>query len=253
MSKNTVKLRSTMLGEGRPKMAVPITGTTESELVKQATKAREAGADLIEWRIDYFEGVQDEAQLTKVGDSLREALGETALLVTFRTMSEGGELELSDDDYFEICKKVLAGNYADALDVERYHDETKVKAVVEAAHANGVKVVMSNHHFHETPDEADIVARLTSMAEFGADVPKIAVMPTSVDDVLTLLTATHEANEKLDQPIITMSMGDLGKVSRLSGEVFGSCLTFATVGAASAPGQISLAHLKNELEDLKLS
>ena len=84
---------------------------------------------------------------------------------------------------------------------------------------------MSNHHFHETPDEADIVARLTSMAEFGADVPKIAVMPTSVDDVLTLLTATHEANEKLDQPIITMSMGDLGKVSRLSGQVFAhACL-----------------------------
>jgi len=81
----------------------------------------------------------------------------------------------------------------------------------------------------------------------------MAVMPQSADDVLTLLTATNEARKTLSQPVITMSMGDLGKVSRLAGEVFGSCLSFATVGAASAPGQIALDHLRPELEDLKLS
>lgn len=77
-------------------------------------------------------------------------------------------------------------------------------------------------------------------------------MPQSVDDVLTLLTATNTARQQLGQPVITMSMGDLGKVSRLAGEVFGSCLSFATVGAASAPGQIALDHLRPELQDLKL-
>ncbi|KZU91305.1 3-dehydroquinate dehydratase I [Lactiplantibacillus plantarum] len=78
-------------------------------------------------------------------------------------------------------------------------------------------------------------------------------MPQSVEDVLTLLTATNIARQTLPQPVITMSMGDLGKVSRLAGEVFGSCLSFATVGAASAPGQIALENLRPELEDLKLN
>lgn len=78
-------------------------------------------------------------------------------------------------------------------------------------------------------------------------------MPQSVDDVLTLLTATNQARQTLSQPVITMSMGDLGKVSRLAGEVFGSCLSFATVGAGSAPGQMALTQLRPMLQALKLS
>ncbi len=103
---------------------------------------------------------------------------------------------------------------------------------------------MSNHDFDKTPAEDDIVGRLTSMVEYGADVAKMAVMPNSVQDVITLLEATHRASLSLSKPIITMSMGDLGKVSRIAGEVFGSSLSFGTVGAASAPGQVALDHLK---------
>ena len=112
---------------------------------------------------------------------------------------------------------------------------------------------MSNHDFQATPSVTEIVKRLTGMAELGADVPKIAVMPQSVDDVLALLTATNQARQMLTQPLITMSMGDLGKVSRVAGEVFGSCLSFATVGAGSAPGQVALERLRPMLQTLKLS
>lgn len=253
MAKQTVTLRQTVLGSGRPKIAVPITGATEAAILAQATAVKAAKPDLVEWRIDYFEGVTDAQQLTATGTQLRAVLGDLALLTTFRTHGEGGELALSDDAYFKICDAVIAGGYTDAIDVERYHNETAVKAVVEKAHAQQVKVIMSNHDFDKTPVAAEIVQRLTSMAAFGADVPKMAVMPQSVEDVLTLLTATHQAASTLAQPIITMSMADLGKVSRIAGEVFGSAVSFGTVGAASAPGQISLTHLQHDLDDLKLT
>lgn len=248
----TVQLRHVTLGSGRPKIAVPITGRTLAEILAAVKPIVAAQPDVVEWRIDYFEHVTDAAKLQAAGQQLRQALGNLALLTTFRTAGEGGELPLSDPDYFSICEHVLAGNFTDALDIERYHDEAAVKALVAEAHQQNVVVIMSNHDFDQTPAAADIVARLTSMVTLGADVAKMAVMPRSVSDVLTLLTATNTAHETLNQPVITMSMGDLGKVSRMAGEVFGSSLSFATVGAASAPGQIALDRLRPAMEDLKL-
>ena len=68
-------------------------------------------------------------------------------------------------------------------------------------------------------------------------------------DVVTLLAATEEMSTKhANRPIITMSMGGLGLVSRLSGETFGSALTFGAAKAASAPGQISVDKLATILE-----
>lgn len=77
-------------------------------------------------------------------------------------------------------------------------------------------------------------------------------MPQNPADVLALLSATHQANEKLDLPLITMAMGDLGKVTRITGAIFGSALTFDTVGTASAPGQLSIADLRQALANLRI-
>ncbi|MFC6180779.1 type I 3-dehydroquinate dehydratase [Lactiplantibacillus daowaiensis] len=249
-----VKVRNILLGSDRPKLAVPITGRTTTALLRQLKPIVAEKPDLVEWRIDYFADVTDREKLITAGQQIRQTLGDIALLTTFRTQGEGGALLLPDEAaYFEICRAVIAGHFTDALDVERYHDEAAVKQTVKAAHEQKVVIVMSNHDFQATPSAAEIVARLTSMAEFGADVPKIAVMPQSVEDVLTLLTATNQVHQTLDQPVITMSMGDLGKVSRVAGEVFGSCLSFATVGAGSAPGQIALDRLRPMLQALKLN
>lgn len=250
----TVKLRNVVLGEGRPAIAVPITGKTVDDIVSQAQEIVQTATDLVvEWRIDFFEGVEDADQLTAAGKQLRETIGDVALLTTFRTKGEGGELSLDDEKYFAICENILVGGYTDALDLERFHDESSVKNLIEKAHQNDVKIVMSNHDFDKTPEEDEIVSRLESMKALGADVAKIAVMPNSVEDVLVLLNATRRASLSLQSPVITMSMGDLGKVSRIAGEVFGSTLTFGTIGAASAPGQVSYDHLKQDLADLKLS
>ena len=81
----------------------------------------------------------------------------------------------------------------------------------------------------------------------GADILKIAVMPQSRKDVLTLLSATEEMDRRTTKPLITMSMGPVGMISRLCGEVFGSALTFGAVGKVSAPGQIGAKDLSHVL------
>jgi 3-dehydroquinate dehydratase-1 len=109
---------------------------------------------------------------------------------------------------------------------------------------------MSNHDFHATPDTAEIVARLHKQQELGADVLKIAVMPQNPGDVLKLLDATWQLRQSSDRPLLTMSMGPTGVVSRLAGETFGQALTFGMIGTASAPGQIEVGTLRGILTTL---
>ncbi len=252
MTVKTVKLGNIALGSGQPKIAVPITGATTTEIIDQANQIKKANPDVVEWRIDYFEGVTDQNKLKDAAQKLRTALDGMALLTTFRTKSEGGETDLDDANYFKIGSWIVDFELTDALDIELYHDQQEVDKLIDKAYKKQIVVIMSNHHFDKTPSQEEILTTLTKMADRGADVAKVAVMPNSSEDVLTLLTATNKATKKLEIPVITMSMGDLGKVSRISGEVFGSSLTFGAVGAASAPGQISIENLRSDMADLQL-
>ena len=93
-----------------------------------------------------------------------------------------------------------------------------------------------------------MLARLLFMDRLGVDIPKLAVMPESREDVLLLMEATSLADRLLpDKPLITMSMGAKGVVSRIAGGQFGSAVTFGCMGRASAPGQIEVGILKGIL------
>ena len=117
------------------------------------------------------------------------------------------------------------------------------------AHEREMAVVISKHDFEKTPPEHEIICTLLEMERLGAELPKYAVMPQNVRDVLALLSATERASREFG-PVVTMSMGALGKISRASGAYFGSCITFAAGKNASAPGQISAEDLKAVLQDL---
>ncbi|MBA1392380.1 type I 3-dehydroquinate dehydratase [Lactobacillus sp. XV13L] len=250
---STVKIRNIVLGTGMPKIAVPNVGTTEAEIISSAKSIAAAKPDLMEWRIDYYQaGIADTDELIAAAKKLREVVGELPILVTFRTKNEGGVLELSEDDYLDLLQTVIANRLGDAVDIELFHDEKRVKALVELAHNYNVVVIMSNHDFEKVPAKDVIEFRLEKMAALGADVPKLACMPHTASDVLTLLEATSETCAKLPNPLITMAMGDLGKVTRVAGQVFGSSLSFGAVGKTSAPGQLSINDLRNAEEYLAL-
>ena len=251
---NPVEVRNIKIGEGIPKICVPIVGVTKEDIINEAKTFESIPVDVVEWRVDWFEGVFEIEKVKDVLADLRKALGETPLLFTFRTSKEGGEKAIEPDVYAGLNKAVAATGYVDLVDVEVFTGDEIVKDIIEAAHSFGVKVVASNHDFYKTPDKDDIVGRLRKMQELGADIPKIAVMPQNKADVLTLLTATEEMSSKYaDRPIITMSMAGTGVISRLCGEVFGSALTFGAAKKASAPGQMGVEDLNTVLQLLHKS
>jgi len=245
-----VVVRNLTIGTGKPKVIVPIVGATREEIVAKAESFSAYEIDMVEWRVDFYEDVFEEEKLLETLKQLRAALGETPLLFTFRTKNEGGEKAITPEEYLKINTAVAKSGNADVIDVEIFMGDEIVKANIDAIHAENVFVVGSNHDFFKTPDQADIVSRLSKMDAMGADIPKIAVMPQSRQDVLVLFAATAEANDKIERPLITMSMSPVGGVTRICGEVFGSSMTFGMVGKASAPGQIPVERLQEALNIL---
>lgn len=242
---NVLKIKGVRFGEGLPKICLPLTGQGIPALLSQAQQMASLPGDLYEWRMDGFYG-----ELLPALPQLREALGDKPLLCTLRTKGEGGQGELSPEEYEAQLTALLEAGGVDLIDIELSSGEERTARLVELAHSQGVAAVVSKHDFAKTPPQEEIAATLVRMKDLGADLPKYAVMPRDAGDVLTLLEATWQASRRVG-PVITMSMGELGKLTRAAGGVFGSCVTFGVGVQASAPGQIGAEDLRAILEDLQ--
>lgn len=246
---NPVIVKNCKIGEGKPKIIVPIVGVTQEDILGQAATFDAIPVDVVEWRIDWYEDGFDTEKVIDTAGKLQQILGEIPLLCTFRTAKEGGEKAIEPEAYAQLLKDVAASGKVDIIDVEIFTGDELVRDIIDTAHAAGVVVIASNHDFFKTPSQADIVCRLRKMQDMGADIPKIAVMPTCKKDVITLLAATEEmATNFADRPIVTMSMGGTGVISRLVGESVGSAMTFGVASKASAPGQIGVKELAQTLD-----
>lgn len=244
----TLAIRNIVLGEGMPKIIVPIVDKTRKDILEKASVLGNGKADIVEWRADHFTQVDDRDAVCEVLRELRDILGEKAVLFTFRTKKEGGERDITKEDYLALNQCAAKSGFVDLVDVEIFAGDEAVRGNIDAIHAAGVKVVGSNHDFDKTPSRKELVDRLCKMQNMGADIPKIAVMANSPKDVLTLLSATYEMySQYADRPILTMSMRGTGAISRMSGEIFGSCATFGAMGQGSAPGQVSVDDLAEAL------
>lgn len=247
----TVIMKSVEFGDGMPKICVPIIAKIEEEIIEQAKVIVKTPLDIVEWRMDWFEDVENIDAVIMITKRLRKIFEDIPILATFRSKKEGGNKEISMEKYVELTLAVVNSSYIDAIDVELFIGDETVKTIVKKAQEANVIVLMSNHDFIKTPPQEEIIKRLCKMQELGADILKIAVMPTCKGDVLTLLNATSLMKEKYaDRPIVTISMAKDGLISRLSGEVFGSCLTFGCLEKASAPGQMDVYTLKSILTSL---
>lgn len=245
----TITVRNQTIGSGKPKVIVPIVQATPEGIEAAAKTIKESPVDLVEWRVDWFEAFADLERVKAVAKQLRQALEDIPLLATFRTKAEGGEQGLDSAAYEKLNRTLIQSGAIDLIDIELFSGEDIVRSLVECAHQNDVKVVASSHDFKQTPSNEDMESRLRTMRDLGADVLKLAVMPNTEDDVVRLLATTRKlANEKEMKPLVTMAMGETGKISRVTGELFGSTMTFGCVGQASAPGQIPIETLHSLLD-----
>ena len=273
---------------GVPAVAVSLTGPTAVHARAQARHAIDAGADVLELRVDLLEEVDalvafTEAPSEAATDSMvvataaaqvleclrrmTDVIDATPLLLTCRTAAEGGRARLDDSGYSALLRSVLdelagwePGRRPSAVDVEVQRG--CLLQVSEQAHGLGIDVVASFHDFKATPVDDVLEDVLSRMASEGADLAKIAVWPTGADDVARLLGVCARAaaapgkGTGLGLPVAAMSMGALGAVSRVA-PVFGSALTFAVVPdeqgetQASAPGQLPIQDVRRCLELLR--
>lgn len=243
-----IHIKDIVIGQGKPKICIPIVANDIEEAKKQATNIMTYPVDVIEFRADFFDKCFDTEYTIEAIKEVNNIIS-VPIIYTFRTGKEGGEKEISSDDYVNLIKRVLESGTVDLVDIEMFAGDEIVSELIKYANEYGVKVIMSNHDFNKTPMKKELIKRLVKMQKLGADIAKVAVMPNNKMDVLTLLEATTEAYEEhMDIPIVTMSMGKYGMISRMTGEVFGSAITFGCVGKSSAPGQIEVNNLDTALD-----
>lgn len=244
-SKMAIEVRGKLLGGPKPLICVPLTCSEPEELYKEAESAVELGPDLIEWRSDNYSGINDTRELESALRRLRSIINDIPLIVTCRCPKEGGYKQLSADERKKVLIYAASSGCADLIDCELSSGAGFVEDIKSAAKTNGAKLILSYHDFVSTPAEDFIVDKLGAAERWGGDVAKIALMPQSPLDVLTVLSATWKArSEVLSIPAIVISMGPLGLVSRIAGGDFGSDVTFAAGKNSSAPGQVHVSVLK---------
>lgn len=244
MKKQIVRIGTLALGEGMPKVCVPVMGKEARALEKAAAQGDQA--ELIELRLDSVSPEMRQDVLREACAAVRKA--GKPVLATMRTMRDGGAGECDAEKYEALLDMLVRERLCDAVDVELSIGDTAFVRIADRAHAEGIPVVGSYHDFAATPTVKEMAARLQRMAALGADICKIAVMPHSRKDVVALTTACVQADDELAQPVIAIAMGTLGAATRICGETMGSCLTFGTAGEASAPGQMDAKVLRQALE-----
>ena len=225
-------------------IATALTDGAPSGQARQARLAQQQGAGAAELRADLL---ADPAQVRAALTAVRAA-SSLPLLLTYRSTTEGGKGAGHGQGYEDYLASLLQLRPAvAAVDIEMACPASK--ALVAEAKAGGYDVVGSCHDFTATPSAAQITQKLAQITAAGADIAKVAYMPRTAQDVAALRHAAHDfAGAYPHQPLIAISMGQLGAPSRTD---LVNCLTFATIadGAASAPGQATIAHVKAWLEN----
>ena len=241
-----VSLRGLVLNAAQPRIIVPLFARSPDALRPLAEAAHaDPAAEIVELRLDPLPAADFAAALALV-----RGITDKPLIVTIRTKAEGGELAMTPAEYAAHCRALLAQGGVDALDIEWKACGSFREELRDAAHAAGTAALFSEHYFDVTPATEKMTDTLTGMADAGADIAKLAVMPHTAADAARLLEATAcAASLRPGTPLITMSMGPLGAVSRFCGGAFGSCATFGVTSGtrASAPGQPPAELLKAKL------
>lgn len=225
------------------RLCVPFVGKNEYELMVECDAWLMNPSDVIEWRIDYFDMGSSFEKLKYMFMKLKSLLPQAIFLLTVRTIKEGGNSKVDQQEYFDLIN-FLMGLPIDMIDIELSCDGYYLVKLLETAHNKKIISVLSHHDFNKTPAYDELIKTVQNMDSYDCDIIKVAFMPHDETDVLNVLRATQSCSATLDKPMITMSMGEMGLMTRLFGYQFGSVMSFASLQMESAPGQISIQKMK---------
>jgi 3-dehydroquinate dehydratase-1 len=234
-----------VIGEGKePLICTPLVGRSQAEVLVELANVLGKKPDIIEWRADFFENITNIDQVIVLANKIKEMADDLPIIFTIRSIREGGQpIALSDSEAIELNAAICSNTSVEYVDCELSNLPEHFQQLRKVAHKNSTRVIASFHNFNCTPSREILHQKFTQAEEYGADVAKVAVMPKNLEDVLTLFHVTLEAKNRLTIPLITMSMGGLGAVTRMFGGIFGSTVSFAVGQGSSAPGQVPIEDL----------
>ena len=245
-----LKVKGKVIGAGKPLVCVSVMEYEKDEVVAEIKRLIENGAEMIEWRVDAFSDIKSPNAIRQVLSEIAELVKDTIFVFTFRSKEQGGVCSLSRGRIYDLHQVAAESHVVDFIDVEYFYIEDADEEIHELQRM-GTRVITSHHDFHETPSSDVLFMLLEQMKHSNADIVKLAMMPNTTEDVLRLLEETNHFHKRYPkQPLITMSMGKMGVISRIAGETFGSCVTFGAGKNSSAPGQIEMAQLSEILDVL---
>jgi 3-dehydroquinate dehydratase-1 len=231
-------------GGDTPRICTPLVGRTRERLLAEVASILPKSPDLLEWRVDHFGALADTAAVISTLRELRTAAGALPIIFTCRAGKDGGHrTSIGQTQVVELVEAVAETRLVEFIDFELDNDPALVQRVRQSTRAHEVRLILSYHNHSYTPGHDFMVERFLEAERLGADVAMVQVKPRDRADVLHLLAATAEADTKARIPLISMSIGPLGSVSRMVGGLFGSSMAFAVGESASAPGQIPIGDL----------
>ena len=245
-----VTIRELVIGEGKPKICVTVSGADEAAVQNDARRAFLSQAEIIEWRADYYQDWQDELSLIRMLKTIRMNIGSKAFLFTFRTREEGGTIPFKDTEYMRVLKTAIDSRLIDLVDIECCVSEYMATEMIAYAREKNVFIIGSNHSAGFNLSIGEMEYRIRYMQKLGVDIARLTVVPQRKRDAYRLLLTTHDLSEDLNFPIAVLGLGEYGKYTRILGELFGSCLSCAVIDAADDPSELSVSTLAPLLKTL---
>ena len=129
-------------------------------------------ADIIEWRADFL----PKEAILQVAPAIFEKFAGRELVFTLRTRAEGGQIELSSEEYVQIIKEVAQLYQPDYIDFEYFSYRDVFEEMLEFPN-----LVLSYHNFQETPENLmEILSELTSFGFRLVNSDKISIIFSGV-------------------------------------------------------------------------
>jgi 3-dehydroquinate dehydratase-1 len=239
---------STPLLQKRPLIVGTL--TNGAPLAAQLNRAKSAGIDLVELRLDSFPKAYGAFQKAyDFGRSVIRAIKTKTnfpVLLTFRADDERGAAvsrhTIGNKNRAEILARLLPA--VDLVDVEIRHSDFARRMTI-IARIHGVDVIHSIHDF-KTPGKFSALTKWSEASrKLKGDVFKVAVTPKTNDDVEDFMIWGAELKNPKK---VLIAMGSAGRISRVVAYTFGSVLTYGHLGASAAPGQMAARDLAQSIK-----
>ncbi|MBE5662361.1 type I 3-dehydroquinate dehydratase [Staphylococcus sp. SS21] len=219
----------------------------DETLQKQINKRSDV-IDIIELRIDQLESISVD-DVSRLVIKLKTLPKINKVLVTYRTIGQGGSGEITSDSYLNLLSSLANVKEIDMVDIEWDKDIEleRLQQVIKNLQVQDKEVIISHHNFNETPSLDELQFIYFKMQKFNPEYVKLAVMPRNKNDVLNLLQAMATFSDTMNCKVVGISMSKLGLISRTAQGVFGGALTYGCIGEPQAPGQVDVVDLKEQV------